>query len=163
LTKEIEMKGSESFIESNFNMIQNLLVERFEVKKMIVARKAKVNKEPMPFVKMKEAQTGAEIKGHEPSEASPISAATKSSILEFTHELMVKRPPVRKYIRKEGVPGQQRIVVEVAEEKPKELSLAALREKFGLSESKIGGIIKDAEKLGKIRRSMNGSFAWTQD
>ena len=33
LTKEIEVKGSESFIESNFNKIQDLLVENFGVKK----------------------------------------------------------------------------------------------------------------------------------
>jgi hypothetical protein len=160
LTKEIEMKGSESFIESNFNKIQDLLVESNGVKKMIVSRKAKTNSEP--FVKMKEPQTGTEIKGPEQSdEASPISAATGSSTLQFSHELKVKRPPLRKYIRKEGMPGNQRIVIEVAEQKPKELSLASLKEKFGLSESKIGGIIRDAEKLGKIKRTMNGSFSWT--
>jgi hypothetical protein len=33
LTKGIEMKGSESFIESNFNKIQDLLVESFGVKR----------------------------------------------------------------------------------------------------------------------------------
>ena len=61
------------------------------------------------------------------------------------------------------MPGHQRIVVEVAEQKPTEISIASLKEKFGLSESKIGGIIRDAEKLGKIRRVMNGSYVWTQD
>jgi hypothetical protein len=54
-------------------------------------------------------------------------------------------------------------VVEVVEQKPREISLASLKEKFGLSESKIGGIIRDAEKLGKIRKSLNGSYAWTQE
>jgi hypothetical protein len=157
------MKGSESFIESNFNKVRDLLVESFGVKKMIVSRHAKANREPISFAKMKESQTGTEIKGHEPSEASPILPAVKSSILQFSHELKAKREPLRKYIRKVGMPDQQRIVTEVAEEKPKELSLASLKEKFGLSDSKIGGIIRDAEKLGKVRRSMNGSYAWTQD
>ena len=41
--------------------------------------------------------------------------------------------------------------------------MASLKEKFGLSESKIGGIIRDAEKLDKIRSVMNGSYVWTQD
>jgi hypothetical protein len=163
LTKEIEVKGAESFIESNFSKIQDLLVESFGVKKMIVSRKAKVNKEPILFVKMKESRIGAEIKGHELSEASPILSATTSSILEFSHELKVKRPPVRKYIRKDGMPGNQRTIVEVAKQKPSEISIASLREKFGLSESKIGGIIRDAEKLGKIKRSMDGSYTWAQD
>jgi hypothetical protein len=163
LTKEIEVKGAESFIESNFSKIQDLLVESLGVKRMIVSRKAKVNKEPLSFVKMKESRIDAEIKGHEISEASPILSATTSSIIEFSHELKVKRPPVRKYIRKDGMPGNQRTIVEVTKQKPSEISIASLREKFGLSESKIGGIIRDAEKLGKIKRSMDGSYTWAQD
>jgi len=161
LTKVIEAKGSESFIESNFNKIHELLVESFGVKKMMISRKTKTNQKPISFVKMKKSQAGAEIKRHELTEASPILTATKSSIPEFSHELQAKRPPLRKYIRKEGMPGHQRIVVEVVEQKPKEISIASLKEKFGLSESKIGGIIRDAEKLGKIRRSLNGSYTWT--
>jgi hypothetical protein len=160
LTKEIEVKGSESFIELNFNKIRNLLVESFGVKKMIVSRKTKATQEPISFVKMKESQARAEIKRYELSEASPILPATKSFIPEFSHELKAKRPPLRKYIRKEGMPGNQTIVVEVVEQKPREISIASLKEKFGLSESKIGAIIRDAEKLGKIRRVMNGSYAW---
>jgi hypothetical protein len=175
LTKEIEMKGSESFIESNFNKIQDLLVENFGVKKMIAPRRTKTTQEPVSAVKMKESQAGIEINRHERSE-SPILPVTKSGIPEFSHEMndpaascgeyepersKSKRPPLRKYIRKEGMPGHQRIVVEVVEQKPKEISIASLKEKFGLSESKIGGIIRDAEKLGKIRRVMNGSYSWT--
>jgi len=79
---------------------------------------------------------------------------------EFSHELKAKRPPLRKYIRKEGVPGHQRVVVEVVEQKPREISIASLKEKFGLSDSKIGGIIRDAEKFGKIKKVVNGSYVW---
>ena len=160
LTKEIEVKGSESFIESNFNKIQDLLVESFGVKKMIVSRKTKTTQEPISVVKMKESQAATEIKRHELSEMSPILPATESFIAEFSHELKAKRPPLRKYIRKEGLPGHERIMVEVVEQKPREISIASLKEKFGLSESKIGGIIRDAEKLGKIRKVMNGSYVW---
>jgi hypothetical protein len=161
LTKETEVKGSESFIESNFNKIQDLLVESFGVKKMIVSRTTKATQEPISFVKIKESKADAEINRRGLSEASPISSATKSSSPEFSHELKAKRPPLRKYIRKEGMPGHQRVVFEVVEKKQKEISIASLREKFGLSESKIGGIIRDAEKLGKLRRVMNGSYSWT--
>ncbi len=44
------------------------------------------------------------------------------------------------------MPGDQKIVVEVIEPKEKEISLESLREKFGLSAPKIGGIIRDADK-----------------
>jgi hypothetical protein len=161
LTREIEIKGPESFIESNFNKIQDLLVESFGVKEKMTSREAKAIQEPISFVKLKESQAGAEIRRHELSEASPISTAAKSFMPEFPHELKAKRPPLRKYIRKEGMPGHERIMVEVVEQKPTEISIASLKEKFGLSESKIGGIIRDAEKLGKLRRVMNGSYSWT--
>jgi hypothetical protein len=161
LTKEIEMKGSESFVESNLNKIQELLVESFGVKEKMVSRKASTNQNPISFVAMKAPQGGAEIERNQLSQASQILPATKSSIPGIVHDLSAKRPPLRKYIRKEGLPGHQRIVVEVVEQKPTEISIASLKEKFGLSESKIGGIIRDAEKLGKIKRVMGGSYSWT--
>ena len=134
LTREIELKGSESFIKANFDKIRDLLVESIGEEKM-VSREAKTSQEPIAVGKMEEFQAGLELKA--------------------------KRPPVRKYIRREGMPGQQRVVVEVVEQKPKEVSLESLKEKFGLSKSKIGGIIRDAEKLGKIKRVTNGSYSWT--
>jgi hypothetical protein len=163
LTREIELKGSESFIESNFNKIQDLLIESFGVKKMMTSRKTKVTQNPISVVKAKGYQTSAEITGHELSESPQISTATRSAIPEKSLKLNVNRPPLRKYIRQVGMPGHQRIVVEVAEQKPKELSLASLKEKFGLSESQFGGIIRDAEKFGKIKRVMNGSYVWSQE
>jgi hypothetical protein len=161
LTKEIEMKGSESFVESNFNKIQELLVESFGVKEKMISRRTMTNQDTISFATMKELQGGAEIERHQLSQASQILPATKSAIPGIAHDLSEKRPPLRKYIRKEGLPGHQRIVVEVVEQKPKEISIASLKEKFGLSESKIGGIIRDAEKLGKIKRVMGGSYSWT--
>jgi hypothetical protein len=163
LTKEIELEGSESFIESNFAKIQDLMMKSFGVKREMVSRMKKVKQEPILDVKVNESQAGAEINGHELSEASQLSPATQSPISEFSNEVRVNRPPLRKYIRKVGMPGQERIVVEVAEQKPKAISLESLKEKFGLSDSKIGGIIRDAEKFGKIKRVMNGSYVWSQD
>ncbi len=162
MTKEIEMNGSQSFIESNFDKIQDLLIERFGAKKMLASRKTKETQGPISSVKMNESPT-AEIKRHELSEVPSISPATESAIPEISHELRANRPPLRKYIRKVGIPGHQRIVVQVVEQKPRELSIASLKEKFGLPESKIEGIFRDAERQGKIRKAMNGSYVWKQD
>lgn len=127
---------------------------------MIVSRKTKTNQETISQVKIKESQEAAEIDRHELTKPSSVLPAIKCSVPEFSHELKANRPPLRKYIRKEGMPGHQRIVVEVIEKKPREISIASLKEKFGLSDSKIGGIIRDAEKLGKVRRTPNGSYTW---
>ena len=116
------------------------------------------------IVKRNESQAAVpEIKKQEMSEAPQISIAAMSSISDVPPTIRVNRPPLRKYIRKEGMPGQQKVVVEVVDQRPHDTSIASLKEEFGLSESKIGGIIRDAEKLGKIRRTMNGSYTWIQD
>ena len=156
------MKGSEAFIESNFNQIQDLLVESFGVKRKMLSRKAteKPNQEPISSAIMKEAQTGAEIARRESSEALATLPATESSIPEISQEIKVNRPPLRKYIRYVGAPGHQKISIQVIKENPSEISIDSLKEKFGLSESKIEGIIRDAEKLGKVKRVMNGSYVW---
>jgi hypothetical protein len=163
LTREIEIKGSESFIELNFDRIRDLLVESVGVGKKMALKEAKTIQEPISVVIMKDSQADPEIRINELSGAYPISTAEKPFVPEFSKEFKAKRPPLRKYIRREGEPGHQRIVVEIAEQKRSEISIASLKEKFGLSDSKIGGIIRDAEKLGKIRRVMNGSYAWAQD
>ena len=163
LTKAFEMEGSESFIESNFNKIQDLLDESFGVKRKMVSRMTKATQEPISIVKVRESQTGVEVTGHKLSDVSQLSPATISAMPEISNEFKATRPPLRKYIRKVGTSGHERTVVEVVDQKPKEITLASLKEKFGLSESKIGGIMRDAENLGKLRRVMNGSYAWAQD
>lgn len=163
LTREIEINGSESFIEFNFAKIQDVLSESIGAGKKMALKKARTFQEPTSVVIMKDSQDGPGIRINELSGACPISTAEKPFMPEFSQEFKARRPPLRKYIRREGEPGHQRIVVEVAEQKRTEISVASLKEKFGLSDSKIGGIIRDAEKLGKIRRVMNGAYAWTQD
>ena len=132
-TKEIELKGTEGFIKSNFNMIQDPLIGRNGTRKKMVSRNAETTHESMSTVAI---------------------AESKPSL-----ELRATRPPQRKYIRKVGAPGQQQKVIEVIEQKPKELTLASLKEKFGLSDTKLGETVPNAEKFGNIRRSMNGPYA----
>jgi hypothetical protein len=163
LTKVIEMEGSESFIKSNFDKIEDLIIESFGVKRKMISRITKANQEPVSVVKMKESQAGTEIKRNVLSESPSVLPVSTVAMPEISHETKVKREPLRKYIRKVGNPGHERTIVEIVEQKPKEITLASLREKFGLSDSKIGGIIREAEKLGKPRRSMNGSYAWSQE
>jgi hypothetical protein len=154
LTKEIEISGSESFIEANFDKIQDLLIESIGVRREMVSEKTAATRKPPSMAETEEVQAGAEIRKDGPSAASPMLPA---------YESKAKRAPVRKYIRKEGTPGEQRMVVEVAEKKPTELSVESLKAKFGLSESKFGGLLRDAERLGKTRRRLNEADVWKQD
>lgn len=135
LTHEIEISGPESFVAEIFDWIGEPLNESIGVerKKMLTAEAS--------FEKTND------IQGSTSTAASSAPAA--------------KRPPLRKYIRREGSPGQERIVVEVAQEKPAEMTLASLKEKFGLTGSKFGAI-RDAETLGTARRRLHESSPWKQ-
>jgi hypothetical protein len=153
LTNEIEFKGSESFIESNFDRIQDLLIESLGVKRKLSSSETHEEQkpEPVPLVIKEESQPEAALPTPEPS------------IPEISQEIRATRPPLRKYIRKVGIPGHEKISIQVAEQKPNVISIASLKEKFGLPDSQIEGVIRDAEKLGKIRRTANGSYVWSQD
>ncbi|MHB8909274.1 MAG: hypothetical protein ACYDAA_10400 [Syntrophales bacterium] len=127
---------------------------------MAVSRITRINQKPASGVKSQDTQLHAGAKRYELSGTSLVSPPAASAISEIPFALKTNRPPLRKYIRKEGTPGNQRIVVQVAEQKPEEISLASVKEKFGLAEFKIGRIIRDADKFGTIRKAMNGSYPY---
>ena len=169
-TKEIEIKGSESFIESNLDMIEDLLTESLGVIEAKGSTTTKSDEKPVLWVETVEPQDTEAIKIPDIIETTEIALATQQDIIEAPQEPKVKRPPVRKYfntlgklIRSEDTSINKNPVVNVIEQKPMEISIASLKEKFGLPESKIGGIIRDAERHGKIRRAQNGSYVWAQD
>ena len=164
LTKEIELKGSDAFVESHFSKIQDLLVESFGVKMIAVPRKTVSDQKTISVVKKRESQAAVpEIRKQEVSEAPQTSTAAMFAVPDAPPLPRVNRPPLRKYIRKQGMPGQQKVVVEVVDQSQRtgEISIASLKEKFGLSDSKITGIIRDAEKLGKVKRATDGSYVWS--
>jgi len=165
LTKEIELKGTESFIESNFDKIEDLLVEHLGVKRKIPSRETKaiMNQEPISLIKRDELQASVETDRPELFEAPSTLPAPEPVTSQMPHDIREKRPPLRKYIRYVGPPGRQKISIQVAEQQTNIISIASLKEKFGLPEAKIEGIIRDAQKLGKIRRTASGSLVWTED
>jgi hypothetical protein len=163
-TKEIEIKGSESFIKSNFYKIHELLIESFGVKKAKVSRETETDKEPISHGETIEPSTEA-IKTFIKSDAPEELPATKPRIHEVPQAPKVSRPPVRKYfntlgkyIRSEDTSISKSQTSDVIRQIPEEISVASLKEKFGLSEKRIEGIIKDAEKQGRVRRDQDGSF-----
>jgi hypothetical protein len=158
LTKEIELKGSDSFIESNFDKIHELLIESFGVGKKMISRRTKAKREPVSGLKVYESQTRDEMGRREPFNANQSSPTIMTSVPHISHEVKMNRPPVRKYIRKVGIPGQEKIMVEALEQKPRELSLAQLKEKFGLSEAKNGGTIWHAQRRDRVRKDFNKSY-----
>lgn len=168
-TKEIEIKGSESFIESNFDLIEDLLAESLGVIKTKRSVTTKSDEKPVLWVETIEPEPHAteEITIPDVIEAPAIAPATQQNILEASQEPKVKRPPVRKYfntlgqlIRSEDTSINKEQVSDPIRQISQGISITSLKENFGLSEQQIEVIIRDAEKQGRARRDLDGSYIW---
>jgi len=137
-TKEIEIKGPESFIESNFDKIMDLLTDTLGVKKKKLSRKIRTIKETILFVETNEPPTTEVIEIPEvPSVEVPETVlATEPVVPEAPQEPKVKRPPLRIYIRAGAKTVYKAQIDDHNEQVPEMISLASLKEKFGLSQQK---------------------------
>jgi len=165
-TREIEITGSESFIESNFHQIQARLTGNLGKKKAKMPRQTGTDKEPL--LSGKTGSPAIKIHGTSDISGSPDALpATEAEIREVPQAPRVARPPVRKYfntlgkcIRSEDTSIDKSGRVDVLGQTPGELSVASLKEKFGLSDRQVEDIIKDAEKQGRVRKDPDGSYVW---
>ena len=165
-TKEMEIKGPESFIESNFHKIENIIRESFVAMNKKASGKSTAKREIRLGDKIQKPKP-VQLKSACKSSASKIPAATESRVREVPEAPKANRPPVRKYfnalgkcIRSEDTLIGKNQAVDPAGKSPEGISIASLKEKFGLSQQQIEGIIKDAEKHGRVRKYLNGSYVW---
>ena len=167
-TKEIEFNGSESFIQSNFDMIEELLTESLGIIKAKQSVATKAEAKPASWVETIEPQAteAITISGVIKS-LSTTATATPQDILEVSQEPKVKRPPARKYfntlgqlIRSEDTSVSKEQAAEPVRQISPGISISSLKEKFGLSKQQIDVIIRDAEKQGRARRDLDGSYIW---
>ncbi len=165
-TKEIEIQGTESFIESNFQKIEDILKESFVTMNKKASEKTIENREIRISDKIKKPQTTQVMRASERS-ALETPAATNPGVQEIPAAPKATRPPVRKYfntmgkpIRSEDTSIDKSQPVGPIGRTPDGISIASLKEKFGLSQQQIEGIIRDAEKHGRVRKYQNGSYVW---
>jgi hypothetical protein len=159
-TKKIEIEGPESFIESNFSKIHDLLIDGLGIRKQRAFGKTKKAEEPVLYIESEEPETIEKIKIPEESKAREALQANATGIPSVPKIAKVVRPPVRKYIRKEDRPSNGDQIVDLIQEIPKKISFASLKENLGLTERQVGVIIREAEKQGRIRKDMDGSYVW---
>jgi hypothetical protein len=166
-TKEIEIKGSESFIESNFDMIEDLLNGSLGVKKTKGSTKTKAHEEPILKVETIALQATDAVIIPEAIDTPETVQATHRDMLEVAQESKIKRPPLRKYfntlgqlIRSEDTSINKNPVDNDIEDIPDAISIASLKEKFGLPDQLIEGVIRDAERQGRVQKNNDGSYKW---
>lgn len=165
-SREIEITGSESFIEAHFHQVRALMIESFGEKKEKTSQHTGVNKDPSTSGETKELATEAS-KAVKSFDASKKIQAANTEEQETPPVPRVARPPVRKYfntlgqlIRSEDTSINKSQPVDALEQTQEELSVASLRKKFGLSERQVEEVMKDAEKQGRVRKDHDGSYVW---
>lgn len=152
-TKELEIKGSESFIESHFHMFEEIM------------KKTKTGRIDCEI--RLEAQTGELLDKERKASQTPergSSTPARPEIRDNPAASKATRAPVRKYFNTLGKPirsvetSTQNNLSPAPVDRTEGISIASLREKFGLSEQQIQGVIKDAEKNGRVRKYLDGSY-----
>ena len=100
-TKEIEIKGPESFIESNLHKIESIMRESFATMKKKVSGKTTTNREIRLSDEIQKSQTTQVMRISEIS-APETQAAAKPGVQEVPEAPKATRPPVRKYFNTLG-------------------------------------------------------------
>ena len=159
-TKEMELDGPESFIEANFSRIQALLIESLGMRKPRSVRKTQKTEEPVLFIDSVEPENIEEIKIPEDSKAPDEFQENAIGIPSVPQIEKEKRLIVRKNIRKADIPSNQDQVADIIKEIPEKVSIASLKENLGLTEHQIEVVIREAEKQGRVRKDMDGSYVW---
>jgi hypothetical protein len=168
--KEIEIIGSRSFVESHLDVIGKFPLGSSGEGDVKGAARTRAHWRVTISVGAGEPRKTGATRAPKGSDAAPAERKAPSARAEAPQGAAVKRPPVRKYfntsgklIRSESTAAEasaQNAVVDAVEHTPKGMSISALKEKFGLSEDKVKEILDEAEKQGKVRRDMDGSFVW---
>jgi hypothetical protein len=159
-TKEIEIEGPESFIEASFSRVQDLLIESLGMRKPRSVRKPPKAEEQVLFIDSVEPGSIEEIKIPEDSKAPDEFQANAIGIPSVPQIAKENRLIVRKSVRKEDGPNNKDKVADLIKDIPEKVSIASLKENLGLTEHQIEGIIRDAEKQGRIRKDEDGSYLW---
>lgn len=160
MTKEITIEGSESFVESNFGKVKDLLFESLGVKKQRESLKTSRAAKRLQPIETPEQLIPNEIIVSEESATAEDVSTKESTIPEDLEGVKTSSLPIQECILREDGPSNRDNVCSSTKEMPARLSLASLKEKFGLTESQIERIIADAEKQGRIRKDMDGTYVW---
>ncbi len=138
-TMEIEIEGSQAFVETYFDKIQSLILSvAEEVREKPAVKKART---PKKAKAAKAAKRGKAVRGAKAEKARKAASGRK-------------RDGGR---RVRGASNTDK-VLELIRENPDGIGTSELKEKSGLSEQQIWGVIYAAEKRGKVRKVKRGVY-----
>jgi hypothetical protein len=132
VTKEIEIEGSESFVKRYFGKLQTMISEP--------AEKKDVSKKEL-----------------KPPKAAPVKKAEKKAKDVENRPQKKAKKATKKEAGEKGVTNID-MVMGLIQGSAEGISTAVLKEKTGLAERQIWGIVTRATKEGKIRKVKRGLY-----
>ena len=141
VTKEIEIEGSESFVKTYFNKLQNM-ISGAPSKKVVEPKAVKIRPVKKAVKEQKAVKAIPVIKEPKAAKPRPAKKAKKTA---------KKKSRARKVTNIDKVVG---LIKGSAEG----ISTAQLKEKTGLPESQIWNIVNRVSKLGKIKKVKRGFY-----
>ncbi|MCK9364794.1 MAG: hypothetical protein M0P74_14500 [Syntrophales bacterium] len=131
-TKEIELEGSEEFIKTYFDKLQQMLSEF----------SGKVKEEPKAATAL-------------PAERIMVKKLAK---VEIPAPQKVIKAAKEKTIEKQGKGNFTNTVIALIQDSPEGITLSELMEKAGLTARQVITITSRVAKLGKIKRAKRGTY-----
>jgi hypothetical protein len=158
-TKEITIEGPESFMDDSFDVIKESMTTSFRRdKQQGGGTRPRDDRPVIPSKAIKPEITAIPAakrirRRRKQQQGTPNPDASQAIAPEI--------PPVRKYIlRKAGAVSKKEPIGDPATEGIGKVSIESLKERLGVTEEQISGILREAEKQGRVRREADGSYIW---
>lgn len=160
ITKEVTIEGTEPFVDGKFDEIRELMKASFKGAER--RRMPTCPKGGGPILPLEDEEPGiAATTKDRPVRYGRKRRSDTRPAREASPDAVAQVPPVRRYIlRKAGMPSAKDRVATLPQEHAGRVSIESLKEKLGVTEQQIIGILREAEKEGRVRRELDGSYFW---
>ncbi|MEI7637269.1 MAG: hypothetical protein WCJ37_08180 [Syntrophus sp. (in: bacteria)] len=156
-TKEIEIEGSEKFVKTYFDKIQEMLSGTLEA---VVA--APIQEKPVKekAIKEKSIKEKPVRKGRQSRKASvvtePVIEQLAKKIRQSKKAQKVAKEAVSAVKGKRG--NMSKAILALIQDNPEGITTTELKEKTGLKDVQIWAVIANAKKTGKIMQAKRGVY-----
>ena len=144
VTKEIEVEGSELFVKTYFDKLQAMISGPSQ-------KTAAIEKEPRAVKAAPEKKVEKKPKVKKVSPAQKAPKDPKAAKTRPPKKVTKKEPRVKRITNIDRILG-------LIQGSAEGISTAEIKEKTGLAESQIWGIVNRASKEGKIRKAKRGVY-----
>jgi hypothetical protein len=158
-TKEIAIEGPEPFVDDYLDTIKEIMMASFKPHKQQKVSIRRRNERSVTPTKVVIPEITAIPAAKQVRRRRKIHPDTPSP--DALQAIEPESPPVRRYIlRKASTESTKEPIANVTQRGAGRVSIESMKENLGLTEQQIEGVLRDAEKEGRVRKTADGSYVW---